>query len=76
MKLTSGVSKAQRQLNALKRLQAQLSSGVKTKKGTKDEKTPLSDYDIKRINKEIQNIETKLKDRFSHLLEEPQTLAA
>lgn len=43
----------QRQKDALKRLQEQLKSGVKTVKGTFDKKENLTEKDIKRINKEI-----------------------
>lgn len=49
-----------RQAGALKRLQGQLESGVKTKKGTSDEKIPLTDKDIQRINKEISKLKTKV----------------
>lgn len=45
-----------RRQGALQRLEAQLASGVKTKKGTRDEKIPLTDKDIKRINKEIERL--------------------
>lgn len=50
-----------RKESSLKRLQEQLKSGVKTKKGTRDEKTPLTEKDIKRINKEIEVLKQKLK---------------
>ena len=49
-----------RQETALNRLKAQLASGVKTKKGTYDEKIPLTDKDVKRINKEIKKLKVKL----------------
>lgn len=48
-----------RQQGALNRLEAQIKSGVKTKKGTRDEKIPLTDKDIKRIEKEIQILKSK-----------------
>jgi len=75
MRLISGVKKALRQKAALDRLYSQLESGVKTKKGTRDEKVPLSDADVKRINKEIKILETKIRDKHPHLLED-QKLAA
>lgn len=58
--MTNKVRKEVKQEGALKRLEAQLASGVKTKKGTHDEKVPLTDKDIKRINKEIKKLEIKL----------------
>jgi len=48
--------KQTRKTNALKRLQAQLASGVKPEKingKTTSNKVPLSPYDIVRIKKEI-----------------------
>jgi hypothetical protein len=50
-----------RQEKALKRLEQQLESRVKTKKGTRDEKEPLTDGDIKRINNEILVLKKKMK---------------
>ena len=50
-----------RKQGTLKRLEAQLVSGVKTKKGTTDVKIPLTDKDVKRINKEITILQSKLK---------------
>lgn len=47
--------------SALERLQQQLEEGVKTKKGTRDEKIPLTDKDVSRINREIIIIKNKLK---------------
>lgn len=73
--INSGVKKALRQKASLQRLQYQLKSGVKTKKGTRDEKIPLSDADIKRIKKEIQILESKLKENYPHLLEEQKQAA-
>jgi hypothetical protein len=49
-----------RQERALKRLEAQLESGVKTKKGTRDEKVPLTDRDTVRINREITSIKKNM----------------
>ena len=49
-----------RQARALGMLEAQLSSGVKTEKKTTDVKVPLSDSDIKRINKEIEILRAKV----------------
>ena len=42
-----------RQSRALDMLQNQLKSGVKTQKGTRDVKVPLTDSDKKRIEKEM-----------------------
>ncbi len=50
-----------RKHKALKRLVAQLESGVKTETGSIDKKIPLTDKDIKRISKEITILESKLK---------------
>jgi NAD(P)H-dependent FMN reductase len=47
------VQKRSRQSRALDMLQNQLKSGVKTEKGTRDVKVPLTDSDKKRIEKEI-----------------------
>jgi hypothetical protein len=41
-------------------LEKQLKSGVKTKKKTTDVKVPLTDSDIKRINKEIPIVACRL----------------
>ena len=57
MKLTSGVKLRNRRKNALIRLEQQLKSGVKT---VKFEKQPLTESDIKRINKEIQTLKSKI----------------
>jgi hypothetical protein len=48
---------------ALSNLEKQLKDGVKTVKGTLNEKTPLNQHDINRINKEIVSI----KDHISKL---------
>ena len=45
--------KARRRENALERLEQQLEDGVKTAKGSSTKKVPLTEGDIKRINKEI-----------------------
>jgi len=47
------VAKRSRQARALEVLEAQLKSGVKTEKKTRDVKISLTDSDIKRISKEI-----------------------
>jgi hypothetical protein len=53
------MSKSSRQTNAMKRLQEQLASGMKTeKKGFN--KIPLTDKDVKRINKEMEILKKKL----------------
>jgi hypothetical protein len=48
------VQKRSRQARALVMLEAQLKSGVKTEKKTRDVKIPLTESDIKRIKKEIE----------------------
>lgn len=53
------IAKKIRQSNVLKMLEKQLKSGVKTKKKTTDVKIPLTDSDIKRINKEIEILKTR-----------------
>jgi hypothetical protein len=50
------VQKRSRQARALGMLEAQLKSGVKTEKKTRDVKIPLTDKDIKRIEYEIDNL--------------------
>lgn len=50
-----------RKERALEGLKARLESGVTTVKGTKDQKRPLTDKDIKSINKEVENLNKKLK---------------
>lgn len=57
MKLISGVKLRQRRKNALNKLEQQLESGVKT---VKFEKQPLTESDIKRINKEILTLKSKI----------------
>lgn len=47
-------AKRSRQSRAIEMLEKQLKSGVKTKKKTTDVKVPLTDSDIKRINKELE----------------------
>lgn len=49
-----------RKERALEQLKAQLESGVKTKKGTFDEKVELSKKDKTRIEKEIKMLKEKL----------------
>lgn len=51
-----------RKVSALARLEKQLQSGVKTTKGTMNEKTPLSEKDIKRIKGEIVKLSKKIKN--------------
>ena len=46
-------AKRSRQSRVLVMLEKQLKSGVKTQKKTTDVKVPLTETDIKRINKEI-----------------------
>lgn len=53
------IQKRIRQTNAQKRLEAQLVSGVKTQKKTSDVKVPLTEIDVKRINKEIGILKTR-----------------
>jgi hypothetical protein len=52
--------KRSRQARALSMLEDQLKSGEKTQKKTRDVKVPLSDSDIKRINKSIEILNSKL----------------
>lgn len=47
-----------RRINVVKRLEQQLIDGVKTKKNTRDEKIPLTDKDISRINNEIKRLKS------------------
>ena len=49
-----------RQAGALSMLEAQLKSGVKTEKGTRDKKVDLTDSDVKRLNKEIDILRSRL----------------
>jgi hypothetical protein len=51
--------KQERRKKALKRLNTQLESGVKTEKGTLNKKIPLTKFDKARIIREI----NKLKER-------------
>lgn len=70
MKLKSGVKKKVRQANALKKLENQLKSGVKPWKffdaevipngGTIQELIPLTESDIKRINKEVEILKSRV----------------
>ena len=53
-------AKRSRQSRALDMLQNQLKSGVKTQKGTRDVKVPLTDSDKKRIEKEMGILQSKL----------------
>jgi NAD(P)H-dependent FMN reductase len=54
------VAKRSRQQRVLEVLEKQLKNGVKTEKGTRDVKVPLTDFDKKRINKEIETLKTKI----------------
>lgn len=54
------IAKKIRQKNVLEKLEKQLKSGVKTQKKTTDVKVPLTDADIKRINKEIEILKTRV----------------
>jgi len=54
------VAKRSRQSRALDMLEAQLKSGVKTEKKTKDVKVPLTDSDRRRIEKEMEVLKSKL----------------
>ncbi len=64
MKLISGVKLRNRRKNALIRLEQQLESGVKSVKSKDrviDNATlPLTEHDIKRINKEILTLKSKI----------------
>jgi len=54
------VQKRSRQSRALDMLEAQLKSGVKTEKKTKDVKVPLTESDRRRLEKEIEILKSKL----------------
>jgi hypothetical protein len=54
------VAKRSRQSRALDMLEAQLKSGVKTEKKTKDVKVLLTDSDRRRIEKEMEVLKSKL----------------
>lgn len=54
------VPQKNRQQRALQQLKTQIESGVKTKKGTYDEKVPLTKDDKERLNREIENLKNKL----------------
>jgi len=53
-------AKRSRQQRVLEMLEKQLKNGLKTEKGTRDVKVPLTDSDKKRINKEIETLKTKV----------------
>lgn len=53
-------AKRSRQSRVITMLEKQLKSGVKTQKKTTDVKVPLTDSDIKRINKELDVLKTRL----------------
>ena len=54
------VAKRSRQSRVLNMLEAQLKSGVKTEKKTKDVKVPLTDSDKRRIEKDMEVLKSKL----------------
>lgn len=54
------VQKRSRQARALDMLEAQLKSGVKTEKKTRDVKIPLTESDRRRLEKEIAILKSKL----------------
>jgi len=54
------VAKRSRQSRVLNMLEAQLKSGVKTEKKTKDVKIPLTDSDRRRIEKEMEILKANL----------------
>ena len=54
------VAKRSRQSRVYDMLEAQLKSGVKTEKKTKDVKVPLTDSDKRRIEKEMEVLKSKL----------------
>jgi len=56
----STVAKRSRQSRVLNMLEAQLKSGVKTEKKTKDVKIPLTDSDRRRIEKEMEILKANL----------------
>lgn len=49
-----------RKKRALEVLETQLSNSVKTEKGTRDVKIPLTESDVKRIKKEIEILKTRI----------------
>jgi len=54
------IAKKSRQARALNVLEQQLKNGVKTQKKTTNTKIPLTDADVKRINKEIEVLKTRV----------------
>lgn len=52
--------KRTRQEAAIRRMEAQLKSGVKTRKGSMTDKIPLTDWDVKRITKDIERTKKNL----------------
>lgn len=52
-------AKRSRQSRVIDMLEKQLKSGVKTQKKTTDVKVPLTDSDIKRINKELEILKSR-----------------
>lgn len=49
-----------RKVRVIEMREAQLKSGVKTQKKTRDVKIPLTEIDIKRIKKEIEILKTRI----------------
>lgn len=59
-KIFKTMKQNERRRSALERLQSQLKSGVKTVKGTVDQTEILTEKDVKRINREIEVLKSKL----------------
>jgi hypothetical protein len=54
------IQRRSRQTRALSMLEEQLKSGVKTEKGTRDTKISLTDSDVRRLNREIGILQSRL----------------
>jgi len=54
------VNQRSRRNRVLTILENQLKTGVKTQKGTSDLKVEITEFDKKRINKEITNLKNKI----------------
>ena len=61
IKIMSTVLKRSRQARALRMLEAQLKSGVKTEKKSLDVKIPLTESDKVRIGKEIELLKSRIQ---------------
>ena len=59
-KFNSGVMASLRRKTSLQQLEAQLKAGTKTEKGTRNVQTPLTDSNIKRINREILTLKSRI----------------